>query len=234
MRSILEDYTIAFDLDGTLIDTAPDLVRSTNVIMDILDLPHCDLNDMRKIVGRGAKAAVVTAAGLGGRELNDDEVAPLLKIFLEDYEAGIANLSRPYDGVAKFLHEMEGAKAKLVVCTNKPTHLANKVLKELEVAKFFLGVYGADSAPKNKPDPIHLTTSINGIGGDLNRAIMIGDSENDVLAARAANIPVLVTSFGYTTTAAKDLMADGIFDHYDELADQIIGLLRNKAPIPLD
>lgn len=225
MKSLLGDYTIAFDLDGTLIDTAPDLVRSTNVIMDILDLPHCDLGDMRKIVGRGARAAVMTAAGLGGRELSDEEIAPLLKIFLEDYEAGIANLSRPYEGVGRFLDKMQGYGTKLVVCTNKPTHLANKVLRELSVSQYFLGVYGADSAPKNKPDPIHLTTSINGIGGDLKRAIMIGDSENDVLAARAAAVPVLVTSFGYTMTAAKDLGADAVFDHYDELHDLIIARL---------
>ena len=225
MKSLLIDYTIAFDLDGTLIDTAPDLVRSTNVIMDMLDLPHCVVDDMRKIVGRGAKAAVVTAAGLGGRELADDEIAPLLKAFLEDYEAGIANLSRPYEGVERFLRTMQSYGAKLVVCTNKPTHLANKVLKELLVSQYFLGVYGADSAPKNKPDPIHLTTSIDGVGGDVQRAIMIGDSENDVLAARAANVPVIVTSFGYTTTAAIDLGADAVFDHYDELQDLILSHL---------
>lgn len=219
MHSLLHNFTIAFDLDGTLIDTAPDLVRSTNVIMDLLDLPHCELEDMRQIVGRGARAAVMRAAGLHNRELSEDEIAKYLKIFLEDYEAGITNLSVPYDGVIDFLKAVKNKDTKLVVCTNKPQHLARKVLEGLEVFDYFDGLYGADIAPANKPDPIHLTTSINGVGGNVGRAIMIGDSENDVLAARAANIPVLVTSFGYTTTPANELGADGIFDHYNELVE---------------
>lgn len=226
MTDIFRGLTIAFDLDGTLVDTAPDLVRATNEIMDILGLGHCDLDDMRKIVGRGARASVVRAAKLGGRDLNDDEIAPLLKVFLATYEEGISKHSRPYEGVFDALTTLAGHGAKMVVCTNKPQHLAKKVLQELELFDFFSGLYGADSTPKNKPDPIHLTTAILGVGGDTSRSILIGDSENDVEAAQAANIPVIVTSFGYTTIKAPDLGADAFFDHYDELTELIIKTLR--------
>lgn len=226
MTQIFKNYTIAFDLDGTLVDTAPDLVRATNEIMDLLELPHCDLNDMRKIVGRGAKISVKTAALLHNRDLSEDELTKLLPIFLETYEAGIALRSKAYEGAALVLEILQNQGAKLVVCTNKPTHLAKKVLNELDILKYFLAIYGPEATPKTKPDPIHLITAIEGIGGDINRAILVGDSENDVIAAKEANVPVIVTSFGYTTKKAPDLGADAFFDHYDELFELLSGFIK--------
>lgn len=226
MSKIFENYTIAFDLDGTLVDTAPDLVRATNEIMDILKLPHCDLNDMRKIVGRGAKASIKTAAELHGRELIEDELIELLPIFLETYEKGISLRSRIYEGAELALGALISNGAKLVVCTNKPTHLAKKVLDELNILSNFIGVYGPESTPKTKPDPIHLITAIEGVGGSLNKAILVGDSENDVIAAQEANVPVIVTSFGYTTKKAPDLGADAFFNHYDELLEILVGFIK--------
>lgn len=226
MTQIFKNYTIAFDLDGTLVDTAPDLVRATNEIMDILELPHCDLNDMRKIVGRGAKASVQTAAQLHNRTLSEDELSQLLPIFLKTYEEGIALRSKAYEGAAFALEILIEQGANLVVCTNKPTHLAKKVLTELDIIKYFIDIYGPESTTKVKPDPIHLITAIEGVGGDINRAILIGDSENDVIAAKEANIPVIVTSFGYTTKKASDLGADAFFNHYDELVEIINGFIK--------
>jgi phosphoglycolate phosphatase len=226
MTKIFENYTIAFDLDGTLVDTAPDLVRATNEIMDEIGLPHCVLDDMRKIVGRGARAAVLTAASLHGRQLSDDELAIYLPKFLASYESGIADRSKVYDGAHDCLKLLRENGANLVVCTNKPTHLAKKVLSELGIIDDFQAIYGPESTPKIKPDPLHLTTAILGIGGNLARAILVGDSENDVIAAQEANVPVIVTSFGYTTKKASDLGADAFFDHYDELFELLVGFIK--------
>ncbi len=226
MARLFENYTIAFDLDGTLVDTAPDLVRATNEIMDLLELPHCDLDDMRKIVGRGARAAVVSAAGLHDRKLSDEELQVLLPIFLQTYEKGISLRSKVYDGAHQCLKLLKEEGAKLVICTNKPTHLANKVLDELGILHDFLGVYGPESTPKIKPDPLHLLTAIAGVDGNSQKAILVGNSENDVIAAQEANVPVIVTSFGYTTKKASDLGADAFFDHYDQLFELLVSFIK--------
>lgn len=227
MSALFENYTIAFDLDGTLVDTAPDLVRATNEIMDILGLGHCDLGDMRKIIGKGARNAVLTAARLHGRELSDEEISKLLPIFLETYEAGIALRSEVYEGAHDALALLKEHGAKLLVCTNKPTKLANLVLKELDIFDAFCGVFGPESTPRIKPDPIHITNAIETSGGDVNLSIMVGDSENDVLAARAANMPVIVTTFGYTEKKASDLGADAFFSHYDELFELLLSFKKS-------
>ncbi len=226
MSALFENYTIAFDLDGTLVDTAPDLVRATNEIMDILGLGHCELNDMRKIIGKGARNAVITAARLRGRELTDSEISDLLPRFLETYEAGIALRSKVYDGANDALALLKSHGAKLLVCTNKPTKLAQLVLKELGILHDFAGIFGPETTPRIKPDPIHITNAIERIGGNIEFSIMVGDSENDVIAARAANLPVVVTTFGYTEKKASDLGADAFFSHYDELFELLLRLIR--------
>lgn len=226
MKKILQDYTIAFDLDGTLVDTAPDLVRATNEILDILKLPNVEESAMRKIVGKGAKISITKAAGLYDRELSEEEISKLLPIFLDSYKNGIAVRSRVYDGVKEVLQSMKDHGAKLVVCTNKPNHLSELVLTELDLIDYFLGIYGPESTPRIKPDPIHLVTAIEGVGGNCKKAMLIGDSENDVIAAQMAKVPVIVTSFGYTTKKAPDLGADAFFDHYDELFDIVLRYIK--------
>lgn len=222
MTGMFNNYTIAFDLDGTLVDTAPDLVRATNEIMDILGLPHCVLDDMRKIVGKGARNAVVTAARLHNRELTTEETDKLLAIFLASYEAGISLRSKVYEGAHSALNLLKDNGAKLLVCTNKPTKLAELVLKDLMILDLFEGVFGPESTPKIKPDPLHISNAIEKVGGDLNKSIMVGDSENDVLAARGCGIPIIVTTFGYTEKKASDLGADAFFSHYDELFELLV------------
>ena len=224
MSKPLDNFTIAFDLDGTLIDTAPDLVRATNEVMDKLGLPHVELDDMRRIIGRGARFAVKRAAKVAGYEITEDELDLHVPYFLETYKAGIALRSKVYEGVQDCLKILKESGAKLVVCTNKPTHLSELVMQELGILNDFIGIYGPESTKKTKPDPIHLLTAIDGVGGNRNLAILVGDSENDVLAAQSAKIPVVVTSFGYTEIKAHDLGADAFFNHYDELFDIIIKL----------
>jgi phosphoglycolate phosphatase len=229
MSKPLDDFTIAFDLDGTLIDTAPDLVRATNEVMDRLRLSHVRLDDMRRIVGRGARFSMKRAAKISGYDISEAELDEQVPFFLDTYKAGIALRSRVYEGVESCLTILNDAGAKLVVCTNKPTHLSELVMGELGILNKFLGIYGPESTKKTKPDPIHLLTAIDGVGGKREKAILIGDSENDVLAAQAAKIPVVVTSFGYTEINAPDLGANAFFDHYDELFDIIMKLTNNQT-----
>ncbi len=223
---MLKGYTVAFDLDGTLVDTAPDLVRATNEIMDILSLPHVSEAQMRRIVGRGAKISIERAAALNNYIIADELMPELLKIFLESYKNGITIRSEVYDGAKETLEIIQSMGANLVVCTNKPTHLSQLVLEKLELIHFFEAIYGPETTPKTKPDPIHLITAIQGCGGVIEKSILIGDSENDVLAAQAANVPVIVTSFGYTSKKAPDLGADAFFDHYEELPELILKILK--------
>lgn len=223
---MLKGYTVAFDLDGTLVDTAPDLVRATNEIMDILSLPNVSEAQMRRIVGRGAKISIERAAALNNYIIADELMPELLKIFLESYKNGITIRSEVYDGAKETLEIIQSMGANLVVCTNKPTHLSQLVLEKLELIHFFEAIYGPETTPKTKPDPIHLITAIHGCGGDIEKSILIGDSENDVLAAQAANVPVIVTSFGYTSKKAPDLGADAFFDHYEELPELILKILK--------
>jgi phosphoglycolate phosphatase len=217
MMRPLEGVAISFDLDGTLVDTAPDLVRSTNVVMDRAGLAHISLSTVRGMVGQGARALIVKAAGVAGVEFGDTDLDRHLKHFLEVYQAGLTELSRPFDGVDETLSHLSEQGAILSVCTNKPPHLANPVLQAFDLKRHFRAIIGNGQAGVNKPDARHLTHTIEASGGNVNRALMVGDSITDVQAARNANIPVVLVSFGYTIEKASTLGADAIFDHYHEL-----------------
>ena len=213
----LVGVAISFDLDGTLVDTAPDLVRSTNVVMDSAGLARISLAAVRGMVGQGARALIVKAAAAGGVTCGDADLDAHVAHFLEVYQAGLTELSLPFDGVAETLAVLADQGAILSVCTNKPPHLANPVLQAFDLDRYFKAVVGNGQAGVNKPDARHLTYTIEACGGDVTRALMVGDSITDVQAARNAHIPVVLVSFGYTIEKASTLGADAIFDHYHEL-----------------
>ncbi len=213
----LEGVAIAFDLDGTLVDTAPDLVRSTNAVMDAAGLQRINLESVRGMVGQGARALIVKAAMAGGVIFVESDLEVRVAHFLEVYQAGLTELSRPFDGVDETLLLLAEQGAILSVCTNKPPHLANPVLKAFELDRYFKAIVGNGQAGVNKPDARHLTYTVEASGGDVSRALMVGDSITDVQAARNANIPVVLVSFGYTIEKASTLGADAVFDHYHEL-----------------
>lgn len=219
MTKPLEGIAISFDLDGTLVDTAPDLVRSTNMVMDHAGLARISLDSVRGMVGQGARALIVKAAAAGGVTFGQNDLEAHVDYFLEIYQAGLTELSRPFDGVDETLVLLAEQGAILSVCTNKPPHLANPVLQAFGLERHFKAIVGNGQAGVNKPDARHLTYTIDACGGDVRRALMVGDSITDVQAARNANIPVVLVSFGYTIEKASTLGADAVFDHYHELPE---------------
>ncbi|WP_135209863.1 phosphoglycolate phosphatase [Vitreimonas flagellata] len=213
----LADATIVFDLDGTLVDSAPDLVRALNATLDLEGLPHTKLENVRRMVGRGARAMIERAAEFHGVTFGPERLDQLWAAFIEIYRADIATDSRPYPGILEALGQLANMGAKLSVCTNKRTELSNQLLDALDLSKWFSAVIGADAVTDKKPHPEHYRAAVERAGGTVRRSVMIGDTSIDVGAARAAGAPVIIVSFGYCDADADKLGADVVLDRYSEL-----------------
>jgi phosphoglycolate phosphatase len=222
-RSLL-GVTVAFDLDGTLVDTAPDLIGALNAVLAERGLPPVPLAAARHLVGRGARVLIERGFADAGLSLSAEETPALTARFLEIYRDRIADESRPFESVEPALDRLAQAGARLCVCTNKPTELSVLLLERLGLASRFSGVVGADSVPARKPDPGHFLAAVQAAGGDPARAVMVGDSPPDVAAARGAGAPVIVVPFGYTETPAAALGADRLIETFDALFDAVIAL----------
>jgi phosphoglycolate phosphatase len=218
--------TVAFDLDGTLVDTAPDLIGALNVVLGERGLPPVNDDASRILVGKGARALIARGFALAGAALDEVEVGGLVARFIEVYRARIASESRPFEGLGAALDELSAAGARLCVCTNKRTDLSLALLDALDLTRRFASVTGADKAPRPKPDPSHFETAIREAGGDPAHALMVGDSINDVLSAKDAGAPVVVVSFGYTETPAAELGGDALIERFADLpavAERLLG-----------
>jgi phosphoglycolate phosphatase len=226
----LTGWTIAFDLDGTLVDTAPDLVRVTNIIMADLGLAPVGLDRLRSLVGQGAAALLATAAAESGVIFDPDTLAAHRARFIEIYASDTFAESAPFAGLVDALAVLKNAGARLSVCTNKPRDLAMKVLNGLSLAEWFEIFICPEDTPAIKPDPIHVRASVETIGGTMDCAILVGDSDIDFQAARNAGIPVALATFGYSKTKASALGADALFDHYHQLPGLIRALARRAQP----
>jgi phosphoglycolate phosphatase len=216
--------TIVFDLDGTLVDTAPDLTAALNAVMAREGRPPVPLDDVRHMVGRGARYLIERAMEATGAPVMPDAVREMVDHFLVHYDANIAVTSRPFEGVEATLARLRAKGHRLGVCTNKPEALSLKLLRELKMLDVFPVVLGADSRSYRKPDPRHLFDVIEGLGGRRESAVLIGDSETDVKTARAAGVPVVAVSFGYTEIPVHELGADRVIDHYDALEAALASL----------
>ena len=221
----LDGAVIVFDLDGTLIDTAPDLMNTLNTVLGEEGLPPLPYETAPLLVGKGARVMLERGFEADGRPLGEADAARLFDRFIEHYLEHIADQSRPFPGVIEALDRFEAEGAILAVCTNKRTDLALAVLNALDLTSRFKAVVGPDMAPRPKPDASHLLRTIELCGGDPDRAVMVGDSINDVLAAKNAQVPVVLVSFGYTDTPPKDMDADALIDGFDELYDQVVRLV---------
>jgi phosphoglycolate phosphatase len=223
--SSLAGATIAFDLDGTLVDTAPDLIGALNTVLSERRLPQLAMNAARVMVGRGARALIEQGFAAAGEPLASDETTALVERFIVLYRDRIDRESRPFDGVEQTLDILAAAGAKLSVCTNKRTDLSIALLDALGLTDRFASIIGADRAPAPKPDGRHLVTAIEAAGGTIDHALMVGDSASDVGAAKNAKVPSVVVSFGYTEIAAGELGGDHLIDRFDELPDLALRLL---------
>ena len=223
--SSLEGATIAFDLDGTLVETAPDLIGTLNVLLDQEGLPPLALSEARPFIGRGAKWMIERGFQAAGATLEEARAPELFDRFIAYYLDHIADESRPFPGVEAALDVLKAAGARLAVCTNKRTDLSLALLDALDLTRRFDAVVGADATPACKPDPRHLTTTVAAAGGTMDKAIMVGDAGTDAGAARAAGAPLVLVSFGYTEIPARDLHPDLLIDHFDQLPDGCAWLL---------
>ncbi len=229
----LNGATIAFDLDGTLVDTAPDLVAVLNGLLEGENLAPLPLAVARPLIGRGARKLIARGFLAAGANDPGPHIEALFHRFIDAYRRRIAKESRPYPGATTALDTLAQAGARLCICTNKPTDLATLLIRELGLIDRFAAIVGPDAAPAAKPDPAHLIAAIAKAGGRLDRAVMVGDSEADAKAARAAGVPLVLVSFGYTEVPAAQLGPDVLIDHFDELpaaCARLLGPLSPPAP----
>jgi phosphoglycolate phosphatase len=220
----LDGAVIVFDLDGTLVDTAPDLMNTLNTVLGEEGLPPLPLTAAPMVVGRGVRVMVERGFEVAGEPLDDAHFPRMFDRFIELYIDHCADHSRPFPGATDALDRLEAEGAQLAVCTNKRTDLARAVLDALDLTRRFKAVVGADLAPRPKPDASHLLHTIELAGGDPRRAVMVGDSINDALAARNAKVPLVLVSFGYTDVPPRDMDPDALIDRFDELYDQVLRL----------
>ncbi|HLZ84231.1 MAG TPA: HAD-IA family hydrolase [Caulobacteraceae bacterium] len=213
----LAGATIVFDLDGTLIDTAPDLVSTLNLLLAREGVAALPLSEARDMIGQGARALIARGFAAAGAPLDEARLSALFADFIAHYLAHIADESRPFPGVVAAMDDLAAAGARLAVCTNKRTDLSVALLDALALTDRFAAVVGADAAPAPKPAAAHLIAAIERAGGRRERAVMVGDSASDAGAARAAGVPLVLVSFGYTDVPARALDPDVLIDHFDDL-----------------
>ena len=205
-----QKFTILFDLDGTLVDTAPDLMLAHNHVMKKFGYPTKSTEDIRNLVGKGAGVLIGRSIwGQAKKEFSkvlDGKIKDeMVKEFVNFYGKNIVNESTLINGVKEFLKWCKEQKISMAVCTNKQEHLSNDLLKKIGIYDFFEYVAGSDTFDYCKPDTRHLTNVVEILDGDLNKTIMIGDSETDANAAKAAEIPVILLENGYTAVSYTHL-----------------------------
>jgi phosphoglycolate phosphatase len=209
------DFLLVFDLDGTLIDSAPDLRAALNLMLRERGLAALSLAQVKQMIGDGAPALVeraLAACGAGSRE-----ATAALPRFLQLYEADAARLTQPYPGVKATLAELRRRGYRTAICTNKPQHATMTVLEELGMLPLFEGVAGGDRFAVKKPDPGHLLGLIAVLGGRPAATAMIGDNENDAAAAHAAGLPLVLMRYGYARIDPETLGANALLDDFADL-----------------
>jgi phosphoglycolate phosphatase len=220
--------TIVFDLDGTLIDTAPDLVDTLNLILKREGLPSMPFEAARRLIGGGSRGMLERALADEGRPTAKPEMDRLYAAYIEHYAAHIADRSRPFPLVEATLDRLAAAGHRLAVCTNKLEWLARRLLTKLNLTPYFATICGQDTFGVMKPHPEILLKTILRAGGKAADAIMIGDSGTDVRTARAAQVPVIAVDFGYSEVPIATLQPDRIISSYGELPTAIAGVVAER------
>jgi phosphoglycolate phosphatase len=217
--------TVVFDLDGTLVDTAPDLINALNFVLEREGLPPVPLHSARNMIGAGARKLIERGLEIEGREASPAELARLTDDFIAYYAEHIADASRPFDGLERALDDLAALGYRFAVCTNKLEWLSKRLLDELNLSSRFSAICGADTFGISKPDPAILRQTVARAGGELASTIMVGDAGPDIGVARRAGVPVIGVSFGYTDVPVADLKPDRVISHMSELKGAIESLM---------
>ena len=205
-------YTILFDLDGTIVNTAPDLMAAHNHVMKKFGHSEKKLSEIKSLAGRGAWVMMQRSFK---EEIKDEKIKKkMTKEFIDFYAKNIDRESKPINGIIEFLKWAKNKKISMAVCTNKQERLAVDLLKKLDMSKYFEYIAGADTFEFNKPDPRHLTSVVEIIGGDLKKTMMIGDSEVDANSAHNANLPFVLIKDGYTEKTEKEIKHNELISNF--------------------
>ncbi len=226
----LEGATIAFDLDGTLVESAPDLIGAVNAVLVAEGFKPLAYEDGRPFISRGARWLLQWGLEIAGEKEPAARTAALFGRFISYYGDHIADETRPFPGVIDALKTLKAGGATLVVCTNKPTGLSRSLLTQLGMATLFDGVVGIDAVTAAKPSAAHLIEAVQAVDGDLARTVMVGDADPDAGAARAAGTPLILVDFGYTEIPAAQLAPDILLHHFDDLVNACLTLLKPPSP----
>lgn len=209
--------TVVFDLDGTLVDTAPDLISALNFVLRREGLPPVPLASARNMIGAGARKLIERALEAEGRSIMVKDVDSMTADFIDHYAEHIADASRPFEGLEGALDDLSGRGCRLAVCTNKLEWLSKRLLDELGLSRRFAAICGADTFGVSKPDPAILQQTVARAGGVLASTIMVGDAGTDIGVARRAGVPVIGVSFGYTDVPIAELKPDRLIHHMRDL-----------------
>jgi phosphoglycolate phosphatase len=221
--------TVVFDLDGTLVDTAPDLISALNFVLGREGLPPVPLKSARKLIGAGVRRLLERGLEVDGRHASVEDIDRLTGDFIDYYAAHIADASRPFDGLESALDDLEAQGYGFAVCTNKLEWLSKRLLDRLGLSARFAAICGADTFGVAKPDPAILQQTVARAGGQLSSTIMVGDAGPDIGVARRAGIPVIGVEFGYTDVPIADLKPDRLIGHMSELPAAVEGLMLHRS-----
>ena len=221
--------TIVFDLDGTLVDTAPDLMAALNFVLEREGLSPLPLKSARNMIGAGARKMIERGLEVEGVVMGANDLDRLMKDFIDYYAAHIADASRPFDGLEAALDELGAQGCRFAVCTNKLEWLSKRLLDELGLSRRFSAICGADTFGVSKPDPIILQQTVARAGGAMAATIMVGDAGPDVGVARRAGIPVIGVEFGYTEVPIAELKPDRLIGHMNDLPAAVASLLKGGS-----
>jgi phosphoglycolate phosphatase len=219
---------VVFDLDGTLVDTAPDLINALNFVLDREGMPPLPLASARNLIGAGARKLIERGLEAGGGAVTVGELDRMMRDFIDYYAEHIADESRPFDGLEAALDDLESRGFRFAVCTNKLEWLSKLLLDRLGMTHRFAAICGADTFGVAKPDPAILHQTIARAGGQSPASVMVGDSGTDIGAARRAGVPVVGVSFGYTDVPIAELRPDRLIGHMSDLPEAVESLLKSN------
>jgi phosphoglycolate phosphatase len=217
--------TVVFDLDGTLVDTAPDLINALNYILVREGMPPVPLASARTMIGAGVRRLIERGLELDGRAIELEDINRLTADFIDYYAAHIADASRPFEGLEGALDDLASRGCRFAVCTNKLEWLSKLLLDRLGLSTRFSAICGADTFGISKPDPAILRQTVARAGGDLSSTVMVGDAGPDIGVARRAGVPVIGVTFGYTEVPIGELKPDLLIHHMKELPAAVASLI---------